>query len=695
MVGNYTNIFGQRLKHIHQKSKPTRNVPTHLIEKIETGIVSGEKLLIVTQVNGHVIQIPISEIDSITHSQGQAVDPSLLGELRTTNVYGIVKDENGLPVHMAIVKSAFGTEQTMTDSNGVFFLNNIIVYDKLGFITVEKTGYFRGSRSFLPLASGASNLSIRLIPLTLAGIIVNSEAGVINSGNLQLTFPAYAVQQNGQLYSGAVNVYAHTLNPSEISMSDQMPGELVGCINDSLRILASYGMVVVELRNDSNELLQLDSGITVSIRLDIPNDLESSAPDNIDWWSFDETVGYWKHEGVAQKQGNYYIGEASHFSWWNYDIQTPMVELQGSVNDNLGNPVSNAFIQLVTQSNGSFYTYSNAEGEFGMWLPQNQTMTMNIKLLCGITNSWITTNSQTIVSGTSAINADFTATLENQYLITGTLVNCAGNAVSSGYVFLNSHVYFANSGQINISICDTGTITLRGFDISNPDSIKASDYIQFQIGSLGANLGYIAACTTIFGNVTDIDGNIYPTVLIGNKWWMAKDLKTTRFSQGSVIPNVTLNGSWVQLNTPGWCNYDNNALNDSIYGKLYNFYTVADSRNVCPTGWHVPSDQEFTTLTDFLGGIGVAGGKLKSTIGWTSPNSGASNQSFFNALPNGSRKSNTGGYVSSGLYGSFWTSTTEDLGLSAWDRYLSYDNTSVGRLNVTMKSGLAVRCVKN
>lgn len=136
--------------------------------------------------------------------------------------------------------------------------------------------------------------------------------------------------------------------------------------------------------------------------------------------------------------------------------------------------------------------------------------------------------------------------------------------------------------------------------------------------------------------VLDTDGNIYHTVVIGNQVWIVENLKTTRYNDGTSIPLVTGNTEWINLTTPGYCWYDNDITNKETYGALYNWYAVQTNK-ICPAGWHVPSDSEWTALTDFLGGESTAGGKLKEagTMHWDSPNTGATDESGLTLLPGG------------------------------------------------------------
>jgi uncharacterized protein (TIGR02145 family) len=197
------------------------------------------------------------------------------------------------------------------------------------------------------------------------------------------------------------------------------------------------------------------------------------------------------------------------------------------------------------------------------------------------------------------------------------------------------------------------------------------------------------------GTVTDVDGNVYKTVKIGTQWWMAENLKTIHYRNGVSVPNVTDNTQWSNLTTGAYCDYNNISSNSTIYGKLYNWYAVVDSRNLCPTGWHIPTDAEWTTLITYLGGDGVAGGKLKETgtVHWLSPNTGATNEKGFNALPGGA--SNSNGSFSGITYGGFWWSSTEYTVTDAWHSNMLYGTSNVYRVSSSKAGGLSVRCVKD
>ncbi len=176
---------------------------------------------------------------------------------------------------------------------------------------------------------------------------------------------------------------------------------------------------------------------------------------------------------------------------------------------------------------------------------------------------------------------------------------------------------------------------------------------------------------------------------------MAENLKVTHYRNGDPIQNVTGYTDWSNMTTGAYCNYNNNTNNAATYGHLYNWYTVNDRRNIAPTGWHVPSDAEWKTLVDYLGGASVAGGKMKETgtAHWNSPNTGATNESGFSTLPGGHRYSD-GSYGHIGSYAYFWSSTGY-YSSNAWRRSLYYDYSGVIRYYYSGRNGISVRCVRD
>jgi uncharacterized protein (TIGR02145 family) len=182
---------------------------------------------------------------------------------------------------------------------------------------------------------------------------------------------------------------------------------------------------------------------------------------------------------------------------------------------------------------------------------------------------------------------------------------------------------------------------------------------------------------------------------------MAENLKTAKYNDGTTIPNVTDDAQWANLTTGAWSYYNNDAANNAKYGKLYNWYAVSKTtngnKNVCPSGWHVPTDAEWTVLTDYLGGTSVAGGKMKEvgTTSWANPNTFATNTSLFTGLPGGNRD-HTGGYNYMVRFG-FWWSSSERNTFDAWGRDLGYYYGGANRDNGdgNKRNGFSVRCLRD
>jgi uncharacterized protein (TIGR02145 family) len=201
--------------------------------------------------------------------------------------------------------------------------------------------------------------------------------------------------------------------------------------------------------------------------------------------------------------------------------------------------------------------------------------------------------------------------------------------------------------------------------------------------------------TTSSAGTSDIDGNSYTSLIIGTQVWMKENLKTTKFNDGTSIPIITDKTVWANLSTPGYCWYNNDATTyKPLYGALYNWYTV-NTGKLCPTGWHVPTQGEWSILAIYLGGESVAGGKLKETgtSHWLSPNTGANNTSGFTAIPGGYRYT-AGEFDFVGMNG-FWWSTNESITGWSYDRELDFDSEYFFEFNDPKKAGFSIRCVKN
>lgn len=286
-------------------------------------------------------------------------------------------------------------------------------------------------------------------------------------------------------------------------------------------------------------------------------------------------------------------------------------------------------------------------------------------------------------------------------------------------------VFTDNSANIKGTITDDGnaTITKQGFyygTLEKPETsgVEAQNVTEgttsfsstilglnpntkyflkaYAVNKTGIGYGNQVSFTTGNTTVTDNDGNVYNIVTIGTQVWMKENLKTTKYNDGTNIPNVTNNAAWSALVTSAYCWYNNDAAtNKSIYGALYDWY-VTNTGKLCPVGWHVPTHNEFIVLRDFLGGETVSGGKLKEigTLHWITPNTGATNESGFTAVPSGTRTGNDGPFYYLGEDGHYWSSTSFSIGTS-YHWYTYYNTASFSFSNTLKNTGYAIRCLKD
>jgi uncharacterized protein (TIGR02145 family) len=221
----------------------------------------------------------------------------------------------------------------------------------------------------------------------------------------------------------------------------------------------------------------------------------------------------------------------------------------------------------------------------------------------------------------------------------------------------------------------------------------------YATNSAGTAYGEDATFTTLSSNtVTDAEGNIYNIITIGVQVWMAENLKTTTYHNGDLIGTSTPATLDISGESTPKYQWPVNGIESNVvvYGRLYTWYVVTDNRNICPTGWHVPSDTEWTTLSTFLGGEDVAGGKLKETgsTHWIGPNPGATNETGFTALPSGYR---TWGEFSGnfGYTGYWWTSLENGDSSNGSGRWVNTENSSLHSDPLWKKEGFPVRCLRN
>ncbi|NBW43517.1 MAG: hypothetical protein EBR29_06860 [Sphingobacteriia bacterium] len=282
--------------------------------------------------------------------------------------------------------------------------------------------------------------------------------------------------------------------------------------------------------------------------------------------------------------------------------------------------------------------------------------------------------------------------------------DCGSNVTQRGIVYGTMN----NPTTSNSVVTSGGGTGVFSVSLSGLTNLTAYNVRAYAINSAGTAYGSQVSFTTSAApsftcgasTVSDVDNNTYNTVQIGTQCWTKSNLKVSKYRNGDNIPTGLSNSAWQNTTSGAYAIYNNDPVNDGLYGKLYNHYAVMDSRGLCPTGWHVPTDAEWTTLDNHLGGPVVAGGALKSTAtqptpgGWNYPNMGATNSSGFTALPGGLRGVSGVFDLISDL--GFWWSSSVSSAPVAWSRWLSLYTGSIYREDSYSRTvGFSVRCCRD
>ncbi len=440
------------------------------------------------------------------------------------DIMGQVVDELNQPVADALVQ--LGNQTVLTDAFGHFFFDNRDLNEYGTLVKVEKQGYFEGSRRFLPKANAQNRIKIELLEKRFDLSFNAEEGGQVNlpeGGAIDFN-PNSIRRADGTLYSGAVQVAAKWMDPSALSTFDQMPGSLqgVGASTSNAEVaLGTYGMMAVELESPSGEPLNIAEGATATLKMDIPASMQAGAPQEIILWSYHEDYGIWVEESVAQKEGGQYVGEVSHFSFWNCDIPLEYVTLTLTLEDDNGNPLPNALVVISLEDVGCGSGYTDLNGVVSGFVPARETLILELFDICGdvIYSEEVGPFQTDTDLGTIAVTNPNT----NNTQITGELL-CEGVAVSNGVIvasFDGQNSYFYIDGttfDFFLTTCaSTSTIEIQGFNV---DDLTQSEVFTATPGTL-TDLGTIDICEQDLDEFIEltVDGvtKIYPNpdVLLG------------------------------------------------------------------------------------------------------------------------------------------------------------------------------------
>lgn len=426
------------------------------------------------------------------------------GNSAQRNFHGLVLSTNGSPVSGATI--TIGNSTVQTNAQGIFVIKNADVKEKFAYVKATKAGFVNGSRTMVP-TTGNNKINIMMIPATNTSTVASGAISTVSLPNgTKVKFDGSFKDVNGNAYNGNVNVAMFHLKPSDQYLNELMPGSFLANNTDgNSRIMETYGMLHVQLTGASGQNLQIATGHTAEMTVTIDATQTSTAPATIPLWSFNETTGIWQEEGSATKVGNAYVGNVSHFSWWNCDAQFPQCLLNIHIQNSTALPLSNVMVKLFRQNQNSTSAITDGNGNASGIIPAGENLTMKIYDAC---NNVIMTNN----IGPFANNSNNTLpaitisqNLSNTITITGTLKDCAGNNVTNGVAnlsYASSTNYFSNySTQVTngnfsfnvLSCASSQQLTFSGADFTN---LQTTGDINFTATYPSTNLGNLTVCTS-------------------------------------------------------------------------------------------------------------------------------------------------------------------------------------------------------
>lgn len=428
------------------------------------------------------------------------------GDAIQARFVGTVVNEDNNPI--AGVTINIGSQFTVTDANGVFSIISSTVYEKFAYVKASKSGFINGSRSVVP-TSGVNQVKIMLLNLEpIATVTAGQELTLDLPDGTEVVLPGDFTNQFGAPYQGEVDVIIKPLNVDDENFALMMPGNLTAENTDGdLRILESYGMISVELRGESGEELNIAPGNPAILRIPVGSSV-TNPPATIPLWYFDEDNGYWKEEGFATLEGTRYVGEVTHFSFWNCDAPFETVAFCVTIVDQNNNPIPNSLVLLERDASGWASTTAGYTDENGLvcgLAPANETMTLTVPDF-GCENNNFTTilgpysedqNITVTVQSSNALTTNFTATFND----------CDGNAITNGYLQLfynnQSQIIPITDGAISqvIDYCSADTsYSAQAIDLTNGQSTTV---FNGNFTSPTTDLGTAMSCV----DLTDTDGD--------------------------------------------------------------------------------------------------------------------------------------------------------------------------------------------
>jgi len=416
-------------------------------------------------------------------------------------IQGVITDENDDPVEGAVIK--VGSKNAVTDADGFFRILRASLNNRDALVTAEKAGYFKAYRTFAA-TSGAGQVAIKLVKKEVAGWVNSGSGGTVSLTNgTKISLPANAVvlASNSSAYNGIVNIVATYIDPTSPDILQTVPGSFMANDKNNKRVaLSSYGMLAVELVSNSGEKLQVKSGSTATLTMAIPSSSRASAPSSIALWYVDEQTGIWKEEGTANRQGNFYVGEVKHFSFWNCDVPMEAFYLSMQLRTPSDLAIVHGTVRIRTTGTNPSQAYgiTDSIGKVSGLVPANVNLVMEVLDPCN--NVIYTQNIPALTQNTDLGFITVNSPGSSIISIQGTLRNCNGAPVTNGYaiIYYYHSVRYAGvnaNGNFSVTViqCTSQVNDLKVVGVDN-GAQQESDIISPNLTSPVTNLGNISAC---------------------------------------------------------------------------------------------------------------------------------------------------------------------------------------------------------
>lgn len=520
---------------------------------------------------------------------------------------GLVFDENGDPIESAMV--ILGNQNSITDQFGYFAFPASTVNGSGTLFTVTASGYHKAFQIFNCKEGAELFLSVNMIPKTLSGTISSTSGGLITvNGGASVNLQANSISDaNGAPYSGQVDVYAHWLNPIDYQDLSRMPGDLRAVNeNNELLQLATYGMMVVELESPTGQPLNLLDGRTAALEFPVPVSLTASAPATIDFWTLNETNGFWEPDGTATFSNNIYRAEVGHFSWFNCDIAFETVNLELCIVEQ-GSPLGNTVVTLSINSSGRCgFNRSNGNGIVLGVIPANEVLTIGIYDPICDAEMYTQEIGPFTSDAKETIQTNFNANPQIRIVnLNGTFSDCNGVPIVQGFLTstLGTYHEIINGVINNESFLTCGDqVSFTAFDLVALSSSVTQNYV-IDTNPTSINLGDVTICGNALEEfiIAIVDGQTTHTFFDNPRSFFSN----ANFLEADIDNEGTANISWHPVNTTP-ANLSDVGIDISVPGHYY-FIQSLSVFNVTSFGQNVDEDitGEFEGLffDEFNGGV--------------------------------------------------------------------------------------------